>query len=157
MIIISILILISDLLLKTYAVNYLKGAEQIIIPKILGLCYVENHGAAWGILSGARVFFIFLTVFFLILVIVFYIKKNSELTSLSKLIVVLIFSGAFGNLIDRIHYGYVRDMINILFIDFPIFNIADTAIVIGAVLLTYESIFCTTGILELIGNDNKKQ
>lgn len=143
-------VLAADILIKRYAATAWADKPFVIIKGALELTYVENRGAAWGMLQGARIGFIVLTVLFLCVSVVFYIKGRKELSTFSCVILALIFAGALGNLIDRILYGYVRDMIYFSLINFPVFNIADSSIVIGAGLLIIQTLFCKTGIFDVI-------
>lgn len=156
--IIALLVLIIDQLSKLYAAQVLSKGALVLIPGVLELTYLKNTGAAWGMFQGARIPFILLTVAFLILCLWFYKKKRGELTKLSRIILLLIFSGALGNLIDRVVLGYVRDMIYFSLINFPVFNVADSAIVIGAILLVLETLLTKNGLLDVLEKtlDKKK-
>lgn len=156
--IIALLVLIIDQLSKLYATQVLSKGALVLIPGVLELTYLKNTGAAWGMFQGARIPFILLTVAFLILCLWFYKKKRGELTKLSRIILLLIFSGALGNLIDRVVLGYVRDMIYFSLINFPVFNVADSAIVIGAILLVLETLLTKNGLLDVLEKalDKKK-
>lgn len=107
------------------------GEGECIIRGILDFRYIENRGAAFGMLQGARVFFIILTILVFTALIIYLIKLKPssclELTALS-----FIAGGALGNFIDRAFLGYVRDFIEVTFIDFPVFNVADCFVCIGA-------------------------
>ena len=107
------------------------GEGDCIIRGVLDFRYIENRGAAFGMLQGARVFFIILTVIIFAALIIYLIKAKPssklELTALS-----CIAGGALGNFIDRAYLGYVRDFIEVKFIDFPVFNVADCFVCIGA-------------------------
>lgn len=109
------------------------GQEKVIIPKVLAFTYVRNEGAAFGLLSGARVFFIIFTIAVLIGA-VYYIVKMRPRSPLEKTALAFIAGGAIGNFIDRAAFGFVRDFIMTKFIDFPVFNIADCFVCIGAFL-----------------------
>lgn len=156
--IIALLVLIIDQLSKLYAAQVLSKGALVLIPRVLELTYLKNTGAAWGMFQGARIPFILLTVAFLILCLWFYKKKRGELTKLSRIILLLIFSGALGNLIDRVVLGYVRDMIYFSLINFPVFNVADSAIVTGAILLILETLLTKNGLLDVLEKtlDKKK-
>lgn len=133
---ISILI---DQITKILANLYLKDIS--IIPNFLSLTYVENTGAAWGILDNNRIILICVSVLAL-LVINKYIKNENNFSKLSIISYGFLIGGIFGNLFDRIFRGYVIDFLNfnILGYGFPVFNIADTLIVIGIILMTIEVI-----------------
>lgn len=111
--------------------SFALGQEKSVIKGILSFTYVRNEGAAFGILQGARVFFIILTVVVLIGA-VYYIVKMRPSSRLEKTALSFIAGGAIGNFIDRALFGYVRDFIMTDFIDFPVFNIADCFVCIGA-------------------------
>ncbi len=155
--IIALLVLAADQLSKVYAAQVLSKGALVLIPGVLELTYLKNTGAAWGMFQGARIPFILLTVAFLALCLFFYGKKRGNLTKLSRIILFLIVSGALGNLIDRMFLGYVRDMIYFSLIDFPVFNVADSAIVIGAILLVLETLFTKNGLLEVLEKTLEKK
>lgn len=135
MIALCIALIIIDRITKVLTANLLKPVDSVVlIPKVLSLTYVENRGAAFGIMQNARWIFIVVTVAVLIALCV-YIIKNKPQSKLFKWSAALISAGAIGNLIDRIFYGYVVDMIQATFIDFPVFNFADCCIVVGTGLL----------------------
>lgn len=128
--IISIIILFIDQLIKLIIQNN----NINIINKYISIIYVKNTGAAFSILSGNNSLLIVLSI--IIFILIYYLSNNYH-DILSDIDFGLIYGGLFGNLLDRIIYGYVRDYISIL--SFPIFNIADMGIVIGITLLTiYE-------------------
>jgi len=133
--ILTLLIVISDQVSKVLIEkNFSLGQQKVLIDGILSFVYVKNEGAAFGILSGARIFFIIITV----IVFVggyFYIRKNPLENFLQKCSVAFIAGGALGNFIDRLFLGFVRDFISADFIDFPVFNVADCFVTVGACLL----------------------
>lgn len=150
--IISVLILAADQLVKyLVSVNLQAGETAFSVLNIFDVTYVQNKGAAFSVLTGKTVFLSVISVLFCIAVIVFWIKKKPThlllCTSLSMLI-----AGAVGNGIDRIFRGFVIDYINLTFMNFPVFNIADIAVTVGAVLfILYIIIFDKEG---KNGNDN---
>ena len=107
------------------------GEIKNIIPQVLSFTYIRNEGAAFGILQGARVFFIIVTLAVILGALVYVIKTKPK-SLLEKWALCLMAGGAVGNLIDRAIFGYVRDFILVEFIDFPVFNIADCFVCIGA-------------------------
>ncbi len=141
---ISIIIILLDQMTKFYVVKLLKGnAPIIIIQNFLQFNYVENFGAAFGILQNKKIFFIIMTTIVVIGIII-YIKTNTYLTTSMKIALAMIIGGAIGNLIDRIRLGYVVDFIDVNFwgyYDFPVFNVADSSIVIATFLICYLVIF----------------
>lgn len=135
----SIFIIILDQVTKTAAINHLKGGPPyVIIDNLFQLYYVENKGAAFGILQERRTFFIIITLIILVLISLFIIKNYHELNRLSKFALAILLGGAAGNLIDRIRFGYVVDFLSVKLMNgynFPVFNIADMFIVSGTIIL----------------------
>ncbi len=139
--VLSVLILVLDQGTKIWAFRSLSAQPLVLIPGVLELTYLENRGAVWGLMQGWQIVFLVATVLFLGMVIWFYAKKRRDMTGLTRVILSLLFSGAIGNLIDRAMLGYVRDMIYFSLINFPVFNVADSAISIAAALLVIETFF----------------
>ena len=132
----SIFIVLIDQFTK-YLMFYNK---KLFINKdfiLFKLDFVKNYGAAFNIFSGSRVFLSFISIIFSILLIHLILRKNTlnffDLCSYS-----LILGGTIGNGIDRIFKGFVVDFINLNFINFPVFNIADISINIGFIFLLYS-------------------
>jgi len=141
---ISLIIVLLDQIAKLYAVKLLRGnAPVVIIRNFLQFNYVENFGAAFGILQNRKIFFIIMTMLVVVGIIV-YMKTNPNLTIMMKIALAMVIGGALGNLIDRIRLGYVVDYIDVKFwglYDFPVFNIADSFIVIATFIICYLVIF----------------
>ena len=140
-IIAAILIIISvvfDQITKFWAEDDLKNGDSIkIIGNFLRFTYAENKGAAFSILQNQRTFFLIITVVMLIFLGYIYFKTKN-ITNLSKLSIAMITGGAIGNFIDRFRLGYVIDFIDVRFGDFynfPVFNIADSFVVCGTILM----------------------
>ncbi len=114
--------------------SFAEGASTVLIPKFIDLTYVKNTGAAFGIFHGRKIFLVLVTALIFAAVIWFiaHYKPTSKFLMWS---LTLICAGGLGNLIDRIALGYVRDFIELSFMRFPVFNIADCAITVGAVML----------------------
>lgn len=131
--------LLLDQISKLLAYLYLDNL--IVIPKFLNLTYVENTGAAWGILDNNRIILVCVSVITL-LVISKYLKSEDNISKLSTVSYGILIGGIFGNLLDRIFRGYVIDFLNfnIFGYNFPVFNIADVLIVIGVILMAIEVI-----------------
>ncbi len=130
----TFLMIVADQITKWLTIRFLASGSSVeVIPRILSLTYVENRGAAFGILAGARWFFIAVTALVVAALIVYGIIKKPA-SVLYKISAPLIIAGAVGNLIDRVFRGFVVDMIEATFIDFPVFNVADCCVVIGSVL-----------------------
>lgn len=142
--VVSLIVLLLDQVTKFYAVKLLKGnAPVVVIENFLQLNYVENFGAAFGILQNKKIFFVVMTTVVVIGILV-YMKTNTNLTNTMKLALAMVIGGAIGNLLDRVRLGYVVDFIDVNFwglYDFPVFNIADSSIVIATILICYLVIF----------------
>ncbi len=135
---IIILGLILDRITKLWALNELSKISGIVVIKnFFGFFYLENRGAAFGILQNKVVFLSIIT-FIVMLGIIYYLVKYKPTSKILRISLALIISGAIGNLIDRMFYKYVVDFITIHYKDiyyFPTFNIADVLVVTGTMLL----------------------
>ena len=133
----TVVLVAADQFVKYLAVIKLKDKQPFIILKdILQLEYLENRGAAFGILQDKRIFFYLCVVFVVILVIYFYTRVPLDRRFLPlRMCAVFIVSGAIGNVIDRVRLNYVIDFIYFKLIDFPIFNLADIYVTVSAVAL----------------------
>lgn len=133
---------ILDQFTKHLAVMYLKDQEPIpLIPGVLELHYLENRGAAFGLLQNQQILFFITTG--LILVLLSYVVWKMPFVHNFKILHILagfIYAGAVGNLLDRVRLHYVVDFIYFKLIDFPIFNVADI----------YVSCTCILGVLLIL-------
>ena len=132
----SIFIIIIDQFSK-YLMFY---NNKTVINKdflLFKLDFVKNYGAAFNIFSGNRIFLSCISIIFSILLIYLIIRKN-KLHSYDLYSYSFILGGTIGNGIDRILRGFVIDFINLNFINFPVFNIADISINIGFIFLLYS-------------------
>ena len=139
----SVVLITLDQFTKYMAVIKLKDQPAYVIwPKVFELRYLENRGAAFGMLQNQKVFFIIITgvVILGILYLLFKIPEEKKYHILHFLLV-LIFSGAIGNMIDRIRLSYVVDFFYFVLIDFPIFNMADIYVSVACVLLAVLLLF----------------
>ena len=138
-----ILLVVLDQASKIYLtlVNKTSPIDLEVIKGFFRITYTCNDGAAFSILKGKRVFFIIMTIV-VVFFIVYYLLKN-KVYWVEKYSLLLIISGAVGNLIDRIMYGYVIDFLDFIIFgyDFPVFNIADSFITIGAIGLIISILF----------------
>lgn len=135
---ISVVVLVCiDQFTKYLVVGHLKDRPAyVLIRNIFQLEYLENRGAAFGILQNQRVFFYISVLLITAAVIWFYSKVPMEKKYLPlRICAVLIVGGAFGNCIDRIRLNYVVDFFYFKLIDFPIFNVADIYVTVAAFLL----------------------
>lgn len=139
-IILSIIFIIIDQLSKIIIVNNLTNNKSIeVIKSFFYLTYTNNKGAAFSILTGRRILLI-LVALIVIGVLIYYVRKNKIEGKVNKIALSLVIGGSIGNLIDRILRGAVVDFIDVKIFgyNFPIFNLADTFIVIGVFLLIIE-------------------
>ena len=123
-----------DLMTKLWAQNTLPEKPIILIQGVFELRYLENRGAAFGLLQNQRTFFIILTVIFLAAMVYVYMRIPPDKKFLPlRLLVIIVSAGAFGNFYDRLKLTYVRDFLYFSLIDFPIFNVADIYVTCSAV------------------------
>lgn len=129
--IISILIVSMDQLLKSIISKEMVINQTIpVIDNILHLTYVQNQGAGFGILNGYKNLFIIVTPLIIIGLLIYRYHRNKSF--IIDLSLGLIIGGAIGNLIDRARFGYVVDFLDLRV--WPVFNLADSAVVVGAIL-----------------------
>lgn len=141
--IISGILIFFDQITKIIAANTLKGNSPAeLIPGVLEFRYIENRGAAWGMMQGAGIFFIILT-FAVMAGMIVLVAKMPSVKRFRPLLAfaIQLFAGGIGNLIDRIALHYVRDFIYFRIIDFPVFNVADVCVTCGVCLLVILVIF----------------
>lgn len=118
--------------------NFSPNESIEVVKNIFHLTLVHNTGAAFGIFKNQTLFFVLVSIL-AVAVIAAYIRKREKASFLRDAALALILGGALGNLVDRLRFGYVID-----FLDFriwPVFNVADSAITIGAFLLVISA--CT--------------
>lgn len=111
------------------------GGAMPFLGNFVNLRYVQNTGAAFSIGNNSTLFFIIFTTMMLICILVMMIHLYKRKIPILHWALVLIAAGGIGNLIDRVCYGYVVDMFNFAFFNFPVFNFADIIICIGTGLL----------------------
>lgn len=142
MIILTILVILVDFFSK-YMVSKLMTVNETInlIDNFFRITYVKNTGAAFSIFSNNTILVIIISVI-VIGFLLFYIYKNKGNNKLENVSYAFILGGAISNLIDRLVYGYVIDFLDfeILSYDAPIFNLADTFIVIGVILFLINTL-----------------
>lgn len=131
-------VLAADRITKELAPGIPEGGVTLI-PGVLGLRYAENRGIAFSLLSGAPRL---LGVLSLALIAAGFLwLRKKELKPFPLFALALMAGGAAGNMIDRLVRGYVPDMIEALFVRFPVFNIADAALTAGCVLVMASLLF----------------
>lgn len=147
MIILTLIFLLLDIVSKVLVSKYIVLEKSIkIINDFFYITYVRNTGVAWSMFSSKTIL-VLLVSSFIILGIVLYIYNNRPKNKLEKVAYSMILGGAIGNFVDRIVYGYVIDFIDIKIFgyDYPIFNLADSFIVIGVILLVIYTWRCNNG------------
>ena len=110
-------------------------ADVPFIPGFLGFTFVKNTGAAFSSFEGQQWLFALIFAVFTVAILWEYFKKPMPFTTLERFCIAAIYGGGLGNMIDRVRLGYVVDMIETKFMDFPVFNVADCFICCGCVLL----------------------
>lgn len=150
-ILLAALIVLADQLSKPAAVSLAASrGSTVLIPGVIGLTCTYNYGASWGILAGKTVFLLVLTALVCAGIFTVLLLRRPR-SLLGRISLAMVLGGAVGNALDRLADGYVTDMIETLFMDFPIFNVADCFITVGGVL------FCLSVFLEERGSRRKPQ
>ena len=138
---ISFLILLLDQATKYAASKALELRGSIpVVAGIFNVTLVHNTGAGFGVLKGFSLVFIVVSLLAIIFFIYALKKHNKLLNNFQRLGVSFILGGTLGNLIDRLRLGYVIDFLD--FIVWPVFNVADTFISVGAGLIIINMFFC---------------
>ena len=131
-----------DIVTKILANTRLREIGTIpLIEDVFHLTYVENRGAAFGILQNQRWLFLIIALVFAA-VLVFVLMRYKQRPAVLNFGLCLMASGAFGNTIDRLWRGFVVDFLDFRLIDFPVFNVADICVCVGAGLLAIFFVFC---------------
>ena len=129
----SLACIVSDQIVKALVVSTMQLRETVpFLPPLLQLTRVHNYGAAWSSFSGARLLLIVLTAAGMGLLIWLLVRVVRH--PLGQWALACVIGGGVGNLIDRVRLGYVVDMLDTMFMDFPVFNVADVFVVCGTVL-----------------------
>lgn len=139
---ITLILFIVDFFVKRIVVKYVDLFKKIeVIPKFFYISYVQNTGAAWSILDNSTILLSVLSIVAFI-IISSYLKKIKEFNKWKILAFGLLLGGILGNFIDRVMYGYVIDYLDfyIFGYNYPVFNIADMCIVVGAFMLIIDVI-----------------
>jgi len=140
---IFVLLILLDQWTKYLAITYLKNQPPfVILPGIFQLCYLENRGAAFGMMQGKQILFVIMAFVAFAFIIYAYFKLPWEKHfHLLRAAGIMIAGGAFGNLVDRVVRGYVVDFFYFELIDFPVFNVADIYVTVATVLLAILLLF----------------
>ncbi|MEE0409866.1 MAG: signal peptidase II [Clostridia bacterium] len=132
-ILLAVFVIVSDRAVKVYIIaNCRQGEVFGELPGVADFLYVRNTGAAFSILNDNTALLAVISIVFLIAVVLYKIIRKPK-HFMENLAVTLFFAGGLGNAIDRIQYKFVVDFIDLKWFDFPVFNIADIAVVGGAI------------------------
>ncbi len=139
----TLLLLGVDQYTKYLASSYLKGGNSIVlIEGVFQLHYLENQGAAFGLLQGKKLWFVAITLFMLVAMVMVYVRAPMEKRyRWMRLDLTLLTAGAIGNLIDRLTLDYVVDFFYFELINFPVFNVADIYVSVGMGILAVLVLF----------------
>ncbi len=139
---ICVALIIIDQITKIFAKKALESGPFVIIEDVFELRYLENRGAAFGIMQGGKVFFVLLTIIVAVLLIFYLARLSEENRNLPiRIVFLFLLSGAIGNFIDRSLRNYVIDFFYFKLIDFPIFNVADIYVTCSVIVLILLILF----------------
>ena len=116
-------------------------ADVPFLPGLLQLTYVRNTGAAFSSFEGQQWLFALIFALFTAAILYEYFKSPMPFTKTERWLITAVYAGGFGNMIDRVRLGYVVDMIETTFMEFPVFNVADIFITCGCIALMLHLIF----------------
>ncbi len=129
-----LMLLAADQAVKLWVVRHLALYESMpLLPGFLELKYIRNTGGGWSVLSGHTWLLSLLTAAIMLVLLLLLLRRIVR-HPLGRTACVLLLAGGCGNLIDRLRLGYVVDMFNFQFISYPVFNVADIAVVTGMIL-----------------------
>lgn len=136
-------LVIFDQYTKLMAIKTLKGKPPIsLIDGVFQLCYLENKGAAFGMLQGQKLFFIIVAITMILFILYVLVKLPTDNKYiLLDICLCMISAGAVGNMIDRVTTNYVVDFFYFVLINFPIFNMADIYVTVSCIILIIAMIF----------------
>jgi len=133
---------VADQLSKFWVVeNIPLYSKMEAIPGLFHLTYVQNTGAAFSALQGMQWLFVLIFVLFAAGIVWEFSKNKLGFSAFERWCIIAVFAGGLGNMIDRLRLGYVVDMIEVEFIRFPVFNVADCFITCGCILLLAHLFF----------------
>ena len=121
--------------------NIALGERIAFLPGLLRFTYVRNYGAAFSSLQGQQWLFALIFLVFTVMIIWEYRKKSMPFRKFDRWCIAAIYGGGLGNMIDRVRLGYVVDMIETEFMEFPVFNVADCFITCGCIALMVSLVF----------------
>ena len=136
------LVVAADQFTKYLTLLYIPLHTRIdVLPGFLGLTYVQNTGAAFSSFRGQQWLFVLIFAVLTVAILWEYFKKPKPFTRFERWCIASIYAGGLGNMIDRVRFGYVVDMIETRFMDFPVFNVADCFITCGCIILIISLFF----------------
>ena len=136
-------IVVADQVTKYLTVVSIPLYQDVpFLPGVLNLTYVQNTGAAFSSFEGQQWLFAVIFLVFTGLIFWEYYKKPMGFLPFERWCIAAVYGGGLGNMIDRVRMGYVVDMIETSFMDFPVFNVADIFITCGCILMMAHLIFC---------------
>ena len=139
--ILTTILVIIDQLTKYLTVENIASHEVVeVIPNILSFTYIQNSGAAFSILEGQMLFF-YIVSMIVIAFLLYYMYTEAQNNKILGILLSIVLSGTIGNFIDRLLYQYVIDMIQLEFVNFAIFNVADMFLTVGVALLFIYTLF----------------
>lgn len=139
--ILTTILVVIDQVTKYLTVQNIELGQVVeFIPDFVSLTYIRNTGAAFSILEGQMWFFYIVTTV-VIGVLIYYMYTEAKNDRVLGILLSLILAGAIGNFIDRLMLQYVVDMIKLEFMDFAIFNVADSYLTVGVILLFIYTIY----------------
>ena len=137
---------VLDQITKYLTVRFIPLYEHIeVLPGVVGLTYVRNTGAAFSSFEGMQWLFALIFLIFTGALLWEYFKRRMPFTRFERFCIAAIYGGGLGNMIDRLRLGYVVDMLETQFMDFPVFNVADCFITCGCIALVVSLAFCNKG------------
>ena len=135
-------VLAADQFTKYLTLLYIPLHTRIdVLPGFLGLTYVQNTGAAFSSFRGQQWLFVLIFAVLTVAILWEYFKKPMPFTRFERWCIASVYAGGLGNMIDRVRFGYVVDMIETRFMDFPVFNVADCFITCGCIILIISLFF----------------
>ena len=137
----AVIVIVDQITKYLTIANIPLGGFVEAIPGLFHLTYVRNFGAAFSSFEGQQWLFAIIFALFTAGIIYDFAKKSLPFTKLDRWLIAAIYGGGLGNMIDRLRFGYVVDMISVDFMDFPVFNVADCFITCGCILLMAHLIF----------------
>ena len=135
-------IVAADQLSKLWVLEAIPLYTRVpVIDGLFHLTYVQNTGAAFSAFEGAQWLFALIFLFLTVCILWEFPKKKLPFSTLERWCIAAIYGGGLGNMIDRLRLGYVVDMIEVEFIQFPVFNVADCFITCGCILMMISLVF----------------